>query len=193
MRKLAAIMFTDLVGYSALSQQNEALALELLEEHRQLLRPFFTQHHGREIKTIGDAFLVEFASAVEAVRCAIAIQKALTAHTSVVAPERRIQVRIGLHVGDVVIEEDDVLGDGVNIAARIEPLASPGGICLSEDVARQVDNKIDCRLDKLGDKRLKGIKQAIAVYRVVLPWEAGQAPTGPSRSIAVLPFMDMSQ
>ena len=192
-RKLAAIMFTDLVGYSALSQKDEALALELLEEHRQLLRPFFTQHHGREIKTIGDAFLVEFASAVEAVRCAIAIQKALTAHTSVVAPERQIQVRIGLHVGDVVIEENDVLGDGVNIAARIEPLASPGGICLSEDVARQVDNKIDCRLDKLGEKRLKGIKQAVAVYRVVLPWEAGQAPIVPSRSIAVLPFLDMSQ
>ena len=193
MRKRAAIMFTDLVGYSALSQENEALALELLEEHRQLLRPYFGQHHGTEIKTIGDAFLVEFASAVEAVRCAIAIQKALTAHTSVVAPEKRIQVRIGLHVGDVVIEANDLLGDGVNIAARIEPLASPGGICLSEDVARQVENKIDCRLDKLGEKRLKGIKQSVSVYRVVLPWEAGQSSATPSRSIAVLPFMDMSQ
>ncbi|MEE9463949.1 MAG: adenylate/guanylate cyclase domain-containing protein, partial [Candidatus Neomarinimicrobiota bacterium] len=141
MRKLAAIMFTDLVGYSALSQKNEAQALELLEEHRQLLRPLFAQHNGTEIKTIGDAFLVEFASAVEAVRCAIEIQKTLTAHTSVVAPERRIQVRIGLHVGDVVIEEGDVLGDGVNIASRIEPLASPGGICLTAAVAEQVRNK----------------------------------------------------
>ncbi|MEE8430647.1 MAG: adenylate/guanylate cyclase domain-containing protein, partial [Candidatus Desulfatibia sp.] len=171
MRKLAAIMFTDLVGYSALSQKNEALALELLEEHRGLLRPLFTQHNGTEIKTIGDAFLVEFASAVEAARCAVDIQKALTAHTSVVAPERRIQVRIGLHVGDVVFEGDDVLGDGVNIASRIEPLAPPGGICLTESVAEQVRNKIDQPLELLGEKELKGIKTPVTVYRVVMPWE----------------------
>ncbi len=171
MRKLAAIMFTDLVGYSALSQKNEALALELLEEHRGLLRPLFTQHNGKEIKTIGDAFLVEFASAVEAAQCAIDIQKALTAHTSVVAPERHIQVRIGLHVGDVVIEEGDVLGDGVNIASRIEPLAKPGGICLTESIAEQVRNKIDQPLELLGEKEIKGIKKPVTVYRLVLPWE----------------------
>ncbi|MBW7998530.1 MAG: adenylate/guanylate cyclase domain-containing protein, partial [Candidatus Glassbacteria bacterium] len=171
MRKLAAIMFTDLVGYTALSQKNEALALELLEEHRQLLRPLFTQHNGTEIKTIGDAFLVEFASAVEAARCAVDIQKALTAHTSVVVPERRVQVRIGLHVGDVVFEGDDVLGDGVNIASRIEPLASSGGICVSEDVAHQIENKIDLPLELLGEKELKGIKKPVTVYRLVLPWE----------------------
>ncbi len=171
MRKLAAIMFTDLVGYSALSQKNEALALELLKEHQELLRPLFSQHNGTEIKTIGDAFLVEFASAVEAARCAIEIQKALTAHTSVVAPERRIQVRIGLHVGDVVIEEGDVLGDGVNIASRIEPLAPPGGICLTEAVAEQVRNKIDGSLELLGEKELKGITKPVTVYRIVLPWE----------------------
>ncbi len=171
MRKLAAIMFTDLVGYSALSQKNEALALELLKEHQELLRPLFSQHNGTEIKTIGDAFLVEFASAVEAARCAVDIQKTLTAHTSVVAPERRIQVRIGLHVGDVVIEEGDVLGDGVNIASRIEPLAEPGGICVSEDVAHQIENKIDQSLELLGEKDLKGIKKPVTVYRLVLPWE----------------------
>jgi len=171
MRKLAAIMFTDLVGYSALSQKNEALALELLKEHQELLRPLFTQHNGTEIKTIGDAFLVEFASAVEAARCAIDIQKALTAHTSVVAPERRIQVRIGLHVGDVVYEEGDVLGDGVNIASRIEPLAPPGGICVTEDVAHQIENKIDLPLELLGEKELKGIKKPVMVYRILLPWE----------------------
>jgi len=171
MRKLAAIMFTDIVGYSALSQKNEALALELLEEHRQLLRPLFAQHNGTEIKTIGDAFLVEFASAVEAAQCAIDIQKALTAHTSVVAPGRRIQVRIGLHVGDVVIEEGDVLGDGVNIASRIEPLAQPGGICVTEDVVHQIENKIDQPLELLGEKELKGIKKPVTVYRIVLPWE----------------------
>ncbi|MCH7498383.1 MAG: hypothetical protein IH971_11140 [Candidatus Marinimicrobia bacterium] len=177
MRKLAAIMFTDLVGYTALSQKNEALALELLEEHRQLLRPLFIKHNGQEIKTIGDAFLVEFTSAVEAARCAIAIQKALTAHTSVVAPERRIQVRIGLHVGDVVIKENDVLGDGVNIASRIEPLASPGGICVSGTVADQVKNKIGLPLKSLGEQRLKNIKEPVTVYRVVLPWEEGKAPS----------------
>ena len=171
MRKLAAIMFTDLVGYSALSQKNEALALELLKEHQELLRPLFTQHNGTEIKTIGDAFLVEFASAVEAARCAVDIQKALTAHTSVVAPERRIQVRIGLHVGDVVLEEGDVLGDGVNIASRIEPLAPPGGICVTEDVAHQIENKIDQPLELLGEKELKGIKKPVTVYRILLPWE----------------------
>lgn len=170
-RRLAAIMFTDLVGYSALAQRDEALALELLEEHRQLLRPLFAQNNGTEIKTIGDAFLVEFASAVEAARCAIDIQKALTAHTSVVAPERRIKVRIGLHVGDVVIKEGDVLGDGVNIASRIEPLAQPGGICVSEDVAHQIENKIDLPLELLGEKELKGIKKPVTVYRLVLPWE----------------------
>ena len=170
-RKLAAIMFTDLVGYVALSQRNEALALELLKEHQELLRPLFTQHHGTEIKTIGDAFLVEFASAVEAARCAVDIQKTLMAHTSVVTPERRIQLRIGLHVGDVVYEEGDVLGDGVNIASRIEPLAEPGGICISEDVAHQVRNKIDGSLEMLGERKLKGIAEPVTVYRLVLPWE----------------------
>ncbi len=171
MRKLAAIMFTDIVGYTALAQKNEALALELLKEHQELLRPLFTQHNGTEIKTIGDAFLVEFASAVEAARCAVDIQKALTAHTSVVAPERRMQVRIGLHVGDVVYEEGDVLGDGVNIASRIEPLAPPGGICVTEDVAHQIENKIDQPLELLGEKELKGIKKPVMVYRILLPWE----------------------
>ena len=170
-RKLTAIMFTDLVGYTALTQRNETLALELLEEHRQLLRPLFIKYNGNEIKTIGDAFLVEFASAVEAANCAIDIQKSLTAHTSIEAPERHIQVRIGLHVGDVVISEEDVLGDGVNIASRIEPLAQAGGICVSEDVARQIENKIDLPLELLGEKELKGIKKSVKVYNLVLPWE----------------------
>ena len=172
-RKLAAIMFTDLVGYVALSQRNEALALELLKEHQELLRPLFTQHHGTEIKTIGDAFLVEFGSAVEAAMCAIDIQKMLVEHNASATPERRILLRIGLHVGDVVYEEGDVLGDGVNIASRIEPLAEPGGICISEDVAHQVRNKIDGSLEQLGERKLKGIAEPVTVYRLVLPWEAG--------------------
>ena len=171
MRKLAAIMFTDLVGYTALSQKNEALALELLEEHRQLLRPLFIKHNGQEIKTIGDAFLVEFASAVEAAGCAIAIQKILVEHNASVPAERHIMLRIGLHVGDIVIDGDDVLGDGVNIASRIEPLAQPGGVCLTEAVAEQVRNKIDQPLELLGEKELKGIKKPVTVYRIVMPWE----------------------
>ena len=189
MRKLAAIMFTDLVGYSALSQKNEALALELLEEHRQLLRPLFSQHNGTEIKTIGDAFLVEFASAVEAAHCAIAIQKMLVEHNASATAERHIMLRIGLHVGDVVIEDDDVLGDGVNIASRIEPLAQPGGICVTGTVADQVKNKIGLSLESLGEQRLKNIKEPVAVYRVVLPWEAGQAPAKLARrKLSSLPW-----
>jgi adenylate cyclase len=141
-RKLATIMFTDMVGYSALTQQDEALALELLEEHRQLLRPIFASHSGREIEAIGDGFFVEFPSALDAARCALGIQQTL-ADRNRTAPQRRwIEVRIGLHLGDVVVRDGRVHGDGVNIAARIEPLATPGGICLSEDVARQIQNKV---------------------------------------------------
>ncbi len=125
-RKLAAIMFTDMVGYSALTQRDEALALALLREQRQLLRPIFAQYGGREVKETGDGFLVVFASALQAARCAIGIQKALVQRNSSEAAERRIQVRIGLHLGDVEVRDGDVFGDGVNIAARPEPLAEPG-------------------------------------------------------------------
>src|SRR5690242_1060139 len=111
-RKLAAIMFTDIVGYCALAQKNEALALELLEEHRQLLRPLFRKHNGMEIKTIGDAFLVEFSSALDAVQCAAAIQKLLAEDNASSRGLAKIQIRIGLHLGDVVHRENDVFGDG---------------------------------------------------------------------------------
>src|SRR5207245_8767235 len=126
-RKLAAIMFTDMVGYSALAQRNEVLALELLAEHRSLLRGLFPQHQGTEIKTMGDGFLVEFASALAAVLCAVEIQQALAGRNEVQPTERQVRIRIGIHLGDVVRSESDVHGDGVNIAARLEPLAEPGG------------------------------------------------------------------
>ncbi len=170
-RKLAAIMFTDMVGYSALTQRNEALALALVHEQQRLLRPIFTQHSGREVKGTGDGFLVEFASALQAMSCAIDMQKALVQYNASAPAERRIQVRIGLHVGDVVVRDGDVFGDGVNIAARIEPLAEAGGICISGPVFDQIRNKVDVPLVRLGQPELKNIHVPIDVYRVVLPWE----------------------
>ncbi len=174
-RKLAAIMFTDMVGYSALTQRNEALALALLHEQQQLVRPIFAQHSGREVKGTGDGFLVEFASALQAVRCAIEIQKGMVRRNSSEAPDRRIQIRIGLHLGDVETRDGDVFGDGVNIAARIEPLAEAGGICITGPVFDQVHNKIDQPLERLRQPELKNIQAAIDVYRVVLPWQRGAA------------------
>lgn len=169
-RKLAAIMFTDMVGYSALTQRNEVLALELLEEHRQILRPFIAKHDGHEIETIGDAFFIEFPSALEAVTCAIKIQKAFWKRNISVSESKHIKIRIGIHLGDVVYRGDNVLGDGVNIAARIEPLALSGGICISEDVARQVKNKIEFSLKGLKTKHLKNIVLPVRVYAIMLPW-----------------------
>src|SRR6201982_2900581 len=170
-RKLAAIMFTDMVGYSALSQRDDKLALELLEEHRQLLREIFPRFHGMEIKTIGDAFLVEFNSALKAAQCAIAIQRTLAKRNADAAAERQIQVRIGIHIGDVVHRGGDVYGDGVNIASRIEPLAGAGGICVSMDVERQIRNALEARFQKLAPTELKNISVAMDLFRIVLPWE----------------------
>jgi adenylate cyclase len=154
-RKLAAIMFTDMVGYSALSQRDEKLAQELLEEHRRLLREIFPRFNGTEIKTIGDAFLVEFGSALEAAQCAIEIQRTLAKRNADIAPDRRIELKIGVHIGDVVHRGGDVYGDGVNIASRIEPVAGPGGICVSMDVERQIRNALEARFEKLAPHRPK--------------------------------------
>src|SRR5580704_9301361 len=157
-RKLAAIMFTDMVGYSALSQRDDKLALELLEEHREILRRIFPEFNGTEIKTIGDAFLVDFQSALEAAQCAIGIQRTL-AHRNADAPaERQIELKIGIHIGDVVHRGGDVYGDGVNIASRIEQLAGAGGICVSMDVERQIRNAVEARFEKFGSADLKNIK-----------------------------------
>ena len=170
-RKLAAIMFTDMVGYSALSQRDDKLALELLEEHRKLLREIFPRFHGSEIKTIGDAFLVEFNSALEAAQCAIEIQRALAKRNADAPAGRQIQLKIGVHIGDVVHRDGDVYGDGVNIASRIEPLAGAGGICVSMDVERQIRNAVETRFEKLAPTELKNISVAMELFRIVLPWE----------------------
>ena len=175
-RKLAAIMFTDMVGYSALAQRDDKVALELLEEHRRLLREIFPRFHGTEIKTIGDAFLVEFGSALEAAQCAIEIQRALAKRNTDVTSDRRIQLKIGIHIGDVVHREGDVYGDGVNIASRIEQLAGAGGICVSMDVERQIRNALEARFEKFGSTELKNIKLPMDLFRIVLPWESGSKP-----------------
>src|SRR5579864_3766506 len=170
-RKLAAIMFTDMVGYSALSQRDDKLAQELLEEHRRLLREIFPGFNGTEIKTIGDAFLIEFHSALEAAQCAIEIQRTLAKRNHDVTADRRIELKIGLHIGDVVHRAGDVYGDGVNIASRIEPLAGAGGICVSMDVERQIRNSLEARFEKLAPAELKNISVPMELFRIVLPWE----------------------
>ena len=172
-RKLAAIMFTDMVGYSALAQRDDKVALELLEEHRRLLREIFPRFHGTEIKTIGDAFLVEFGSALEAAQCAIEIQRTLAKRNHDVTSDRRIELKIGIHIGDVVHRDGDVYGDGVNIASRIEQLAGAGGICVSMDVERQIRNALEARFEKFGSADLKNIKLPMDLFRIVLPWEKG--------------------
>jgi adenylate cyclase len=176
-RQLAAIMFTDMVGYSALAQRDQALALALLEEHRQIVRSLFPRFNGTEIKTIGDAFLVEFHSALEAAQCAIEIQRALAKRNHDVAADRHIDVRIGIHIGDVVHRGGDVYGDGVNIASRIQAVAGAGGICVSMDVERQIHNALEARLKKLALTELKNIHVPMDLYRIVLPWEKGVEST----------------
>src|SRR6476660_5069531 len=162
-----------MVGYSALAQRDDKLALELLEEHRRLLREIFPRFHGTEIKTIGDAFLVEFGSALEAAQCAIEIQRTLAKRNHDVATDRQFAVKIGIHIGDVIHREGDVYGDGVNIASRIEQLAGAGGICVSMDVERQIRNALEARFEKFGSADLKNIKLPMDLFRIVLPWESG--------------------
>ena len=188
-------MFTDIVGYTALSQADEASTLFLLEEHRVLLRSIFPRHNGREVKTIGDAFLVEFSSALEAVTCSADIQTAMHDRNAGLPPEKRIQIRVGIHVGDVVHAQGDILGDAVNVSSRIEPLAQPGGVCISAQVYDQVRNKIGLPLEKVEGKTLKNVNIPVEVYRIVMPWEI-ETKTDVAeldvRRVAVLPLKNMS-
>lgn len=196
-RKLAAIMFTDIVGYAALTQSDEARALDVLERHNKLLRPIFPKHNGREIKTMGDAFLVEFDSALDGTQCAVEIQEFLHDYNVSSRDDWKIKLRIGIHLGDVVHKSNDVLGDAVNIASRIQPLADPEGICISEQVYDQVHNKTTLSLERLEHSDLKNIRFATEVYKIILPWEKDRKDSPErtrldKRRIAVLPFDNIS-
>ncbi len=188
-------MFTDIVGYTALGQRDEPRSLALLEENRKLLRPIFIKHHGTEIKTIGDAFLIEFASALDAVRCAYEIQRASREHNISLPNEDRLHLRVGVHLGDVVQAQGDILGDTVNIASRIEQLAEDGGVCLTQQVYDHVQNKFELPLVSLGKKTLKNVAAPLEVYRIGMPWEIegtkGLIDMDRTR-IAVLPLRNMS-
>jgi adenylate cyclase len=196
-RRLAAIMFTDMVGYSALAQEDESEALTVLDRHNRLLRPIFQKYRGREVKTVGDAFLVEFESALDAARCAVEIQRTLHELNTAPGHEREIRLRIGIHIGDVVRSNGDVLGDAVNIASRIEALAEPEGICLTQQVFDQIQNKISNPLVKMPPAGLKNIRLPVGVYRVLQPWDDRRTDDRPGgrqagRHLAVLPLSNIS-
>ena len=178
-RKLAAILVSDVVGYSRLAGSDEDRTLARLRALRSdLIDPTIAVHNGRVVKRTGDGAIVEFRSVVDAVRCAIEVQNATVERNAGLPPERRIEFRVGIHLGDVVAEADgDLMGNGVNIAARLEGVAKPGGICLSEDAYRQVKDRLDLAVTDLGEKQLKNLVQPIRVYSL----EMGVPPEAESR------------
>src|SRR5450755_3856912 len=199
-RKLAAILASDVVGYSLLAGADEDRILARLRALRSdLIDPTIAVHNGRVVKRTGDGALVEFRSVVDAVRCAIEVQNAMVERNAGVPEDRRIVFRIGIHIGDVVEESDgDLMGDGVNIASRLEGIAQPGAICLSEDAYRQVKSRLDLAVIDLGPTQLKNIAEPIRIYALEVGKAAQAKPpppapssqkTGPPRlSIVVLPF-----
>ena len=210
-RKLAAILAADVVGYSRLAGADEDRALARLRALRSdLIDPTVAVHHGRVVKRTGDGALIEFRSVVDAVRCAIEVQNGMLERNAGLPPERRIEFRIGIHLGDVVEESDgDLMGDGVNIAARLEGIARPGAICLSEDAYRQVKARLDLAVSDLGQTQLKNIAEPVRVYSLqvgvaaetkrvsqpragVLEMPSPRLALPDKPSIAVLPFINMS-
>ena len=195
-RRLAAIFAGDVAGYSRLMGADEEGTLARLNAHRrEFLEPKIADHRGRIVKRTGDGILIEFASAVDAARCAVEIQRGMIKRNASVPQDKRIEFRIGVHVGDVIIEDGDMFGDGVNIAARLEGIAQPGGICISDDAYRQVRGKLDANFQDAGEQDLKNIARPVRVYKL----SAGGQPTEPTMltlpdkpSIAVLPFQNLS-
>jgi TolB-like protein/class 3 adenylate cyclase len=216
-RRLAAILAVDVAGYSRLMGEDEEGTLAALRAvRRELADPKIVEHRGRIVKTTGDGLLVEFASVVDAVRCAVEVQREMIARNAATPAERRIKFRMGINVGDVIIEDGDIFGDGVNIAARLEGLAEPGGICLSAAAHEQVRDRLDITFDDLGEQQIKNIARPVRVYQVELrapaatptaPSPAGEGGSGrasagepiarplplPDKpSLAVLPFQNMT-
>ena len=174
-RGLAAIMFSDIVGFTALTQKNEGHALQLLEEYRALTRRALAKYKGREVKTMGDGFIVEFTSALEASECAVEIQRLMQERNMKVGAGDKLWARIGIHVGDVERKGSDILGDAVNIASRVYSFADAGGICITRQVFDQIWNKIGNHLTELGKRDAKNLDSPIDLFAVDLPWST-EAP-----------------
>src|SRR5271166_384241 len=201
-RKLAAILAADVVGYSRLMGADEAGTLTALKRHREtVFDPVVAAHNGRIVKLIGDGTIVEFSSVVDAVNCALSVQRSGASPLDHSASQPAIVLRIGINLGDVIIEGDDIYGDGVNIAARLEPLAEPGGICISSIVNESIGNRIDVRFQEGGDVSVKNIDRPIKIWKwhpetmaapARRPETADPEPGAATHSIAVLPFTNMS-
>jgi adenylate cyclase len=200
-RRLAAILAADVVGYTALMGTDEDGTLQRLTELRQeILEPLINEHHGRIVKLMGDGLLVEFGSVVDTVTCALAWQKQVARHESSGNADTRIQFRIGINLGDVIVQGGDIHGDGVNIASRLEGLADPGGVCLSDDAYRQAKGKTEAVFQDMGDQDLKNVAEPVRVYRIAAERSVAVAPTSargnlplPDKpSIAILPFTNLS-
>src|ERR1700726_3789168 len=198
-RRLTAILAADVAGYSRLMGADEEGTHERLKAlRREVVDPKIAEHRGRIVKTTGDGMLVEFASVVDAVRCAVAVQQGMAARNSGVEADNRIELRIGINLGDVIVEPDDIYGDGVNIAARIEALAEAGGVFVSNTVYDHVRDRLPFVFEDLGKNQVKNIARPVRVYRVRDIGDAANSPSGPALtlpgkpSIAVLPFVNMS-
>jgi len=166
-RRLAAVLAADIAGYSRLMGRDEERTLANLKLFRKtLVDPAIAAHRGRVVKTTGDGMLVEFASAVDAARCAVDVQRGVAGRNAEVPQEIRIEFRIGIHVGDIIFDESDIFGDGVNIAARLEGIAEPGGVCISDDTHRQIRGKVDIAFDDMGLQMLKNIAEPMRAWRM---------------------------
>lgn len=185
-RRLSAIMFTDIKGFSSLMESDEATAVGLVKAQREIVRKYIAIHDGEERETIGDAFLVIFNSAVNAVKCAIDIQREIWEFNQTKTPDKQVWIRIGIHLGDILVEEGSVFGEGVNLAARVEPLADPGGVCITRQVFEQVKHHIDIRVTHLSVKELKNITDVPDIYRIRVSSTAPMAPLSWKEQILAL-------
>ena len=167
-RRLSAIMFTDIVDYSALMNRNESAAITLLDNKEKIVSPIIKEFDGKTLKKSGDGYLIEFSSAVDAVRCGIKVQKTISEFNSNKDESDNIILRIGIHLGDILIRDNDIFGDGVNIASRIESLAEPGGICITQTVYDQIKNKVEIQTVDLGETELKNITDKVSIYKVLI-------------------------